>query len=872
MYVNEYREKLLEKLRLKIEIVRASGNRLFLHDGSLVRDYLAQYGALPFGHNPSFATEAIKQYLSAEHPIFMQPNIHPAALALAAKLGAAVGAEYTRCVFTNSGAETVEAAIKLARMRTGRKCILSVAQGFHGKTYAALSASGSSRFKAEHIHDADAYTHIPLGDLSLLEEALGTGRYAAFMIEPVQGEGGMQVADAGYLRQAVALCARVGTLCIFDEIQTGLGRTGHLCVATQYALKPDMLLFAKALGAGMIPLGALLFRETAYLAEFDRKHSSTFANNGLAAVAGMALLDRLLADHGQALRQVQNRAHLVDLHLARISGVFPDIFTAQGVGLMRGLELRDPAAGANVTANFCRNSGALAYIVCGYLLHRHAIFTMPLLSQPCSIRFEPPLDVSHEDIDHFFLAVTEVCDLLQNGRYDILFSHLIGKNPASCPAPEIRFPVSELPDLAQTVDAHCTLIKGKKFAFLIHGTSMADNIRSFPYAMRVNYSQDELDLVCRHLMEIAAIDFAPAIGVEFGVRSASAYANGMLIFTPLGPKEMMALPRQEKLNLMQQYLDIAKREKVEVIGLGAYTSVISRGGEMLLPLIGNAIVTTGNSLTALSTVESIKSLGQQALASQHVAAVIGARGSVGRLVVKALAHSYGHIVLVGRPGAEQGMLNTVVPDLFQLAVWTEDSILPGSVFDKIRHWVMAHGMSLPTSAPMHDNHLMQQINALALKALAQKDHFQFGVRADNASAATLAEADCIVSATSAGKPFLRTLNLKPNAIVFDTARPFDFYRDGLHPIYEGGLVRQPQTLNYSDCNMVGTPPGVNLACLSETIALALERVETHQSLGKNIDYHNAKQVLSIARRHGFEPVQYSVDGLSRAGAVEPRPA
>jgi predicted amino acid dehydrogenase len=568
----------------------------------------------------------------------------------------------------------------------------------------------------------------------------------------------------------------------------------------------------------------------------------------------MAVLDKLLADDGSALRHVRDMSGLVDAHIARIAADFPEHFTAQGVGLMRGLELRDPAAAANITINFCQNSGALAYVVCGYLLHRHKMFTMPLMSQPCSLRFEPPLNINKEDIDDFFKALTDVCSLLKNGRYDILFSHLIEKDPASCSAPELYYPVSELPNLAQTVDASCTLNKGKKFAFLIHVTSTADNIRSFPCAVRANYSQDELNALSQKIMEIAAVDYAPDIGIEFGVKSATSYANGMLIFTPLGPEEMMALPRYEKMNLMKQYFDVAKEAGVEVVGLGAYTSVISRGGEMVLPIADDIVITTGNSLTAMSTIESIKSLGQQALAPQQIAAVIGARGSVGKVVVMALAHSYGRIILVGRKGGEKGVLNAIVPSLFQLAVQTDDQVLPGSVFYKIRHWLTAHGVNV--QAPLHDTDIEQRIATLALEALATEENVQFGVWADCDHDTVLRSADCIISATSEGKPFLGTLNLKPNAIVFDAARPFDFYRDSQHHIYEGGLVAQPEQVNYSDCNMVGTPLGVNLACLSETIALALDRVETHQSVGKSIDYQSARKILKIAMQHGFEPVQY----------------
>jgi predicted amino acid dehydrogenase len=368
-----------------------------------------------------------------------------------------------------------------------------------------------------------------------------------------------------------------------------------------------------------------------------------------------------------------------------------------------------------------------------------------------------------------------------------------------------------------------------------------DNIRSFPVAIRQNMSASECDALCRCIMDIAVVDFAPDVALEFAVRSSKAYANGMLIFTPLGPEDMMALPEHEKLTLMKQYFEVARTNGVEVVGLGAYTSVISRGGDAVLPIAGDFVLTNGNSLTALATVESIRSFGQTQ-APHQIAAMIGARGSVGKLTVMGLAHNYGHIILVGRPGSEGALLQDIVPTLLHLAMTTEEAVQTGSVLDKIRKWVKTQD-SLPAVSA----------------ALPDGIHEQLGISADCDYETVLPRADCIVSATSEGKPFLRALRLKPNAIVFDAARPFDFHHDGHHHVYEGGLVQQPQSVNYSDCNMVGTPVGVNLACLSETIAIALDRVETHQSIGKNISYQSARNILRIAKKHGFVPVQYSHD-------------
>lgn len=838
MYVNEYRQKLMTKLGLSLDVVKAHGNQMQLTSGRIVKDYLAQYGSLPFGHNPDFAVNALRNHLDERRPVFLQPTIHPDAIALATQLAQAVNEQYTRCAFTNSGAETVEAALKLARMRTGRKRVLSLRKGFHGKTFAALSASGSSRFKTSHIHDGDSHGYLEPEDFDGLQAELETGEYAAFVVEPVQGEGGMRMISPAFLLRAIELCEAHGTLSIFDEVQTGMGRLGDVCAARMYDMQPDMVLFSKALGAGLVPVGAVLYKEKAYTAEFDRKHSSTFANNGLAAKAGLAMLNQLLENDGARMRHVREMSKHVDAHIDALSDRYPGLFEAQGAGLMRGLQLHDAQALNNLTINFCQNSGALAYVVCGYLLHQHGMSTMPLMSQPCSIRFEPPLDVSKDDVDAFFTAFGEVCHLISQGRYDVLFAYLINKDIADLPSMTVRCPVSEAEHLSRPSHDLPGLIKGKKFAFLIHGTSAMDNIRSFPVAIHRHFNDAEQEALCQCIMEISAIDFGPEVALEFGVTSPHAHANGMFIFTPLGPDDMMALPEHEKLNLMKLYLDVARDNGVEVVGLGAYTSVISRGGESVLSLADGLVLTNGNSLTALATVESVRSMGTES-APGKTAVIIGARGSVGKVAVLGLAHNFGRIILVGRRGSEQAVLAEIFPRLVHLAMTTDEVIQKGSVLDKIKVWLKSQ----------------DSLNAV-MDALRDGSHVQLGVLADSDYEAVLTQADCIVSATSEGKPFLRALSLKPDAVVFDTARPFDFHRGDHRHVFEGGLVQQPQSLNYGDCNMVGTPLGVNLACLSETIAVALERVETHQSIGKNITFQQAMSVLKIAHKHGFQPVQY----------------
>lgn len=607
MYINRYRENLLEIAALNITISSAKGNKLLLDDGRVVYDFLAQYGALPFGHSPTFACDALKEFIDKQTPNFIQPNVHPKVRELAMLLAQHTNeAHYKHCTFTNSGTETVEAAIKLARIATGRQKILSLNNSFHGKTYSSLSATGSDRFKTHTIHDPVNYEHVDYSDGEEIAHRLSHGEFAAFIIEPVQGEGGMQVIPPELLGQYIDICQKTGTVSISDEIQTGLGRIGAFCMARRYGLLPDIILFSKALGAGFIPVGAMLYSAKLYCNEFDQKHSSTFAGNGIAATMGIAVIQQLTQDNNRALDHVNVLSERIDKHLENIRSRYPDIFTWQGTGLMRGLEFKDESSKTNIINNYFQRSGHLAYLICSYLLNHYQLLTMPLLSRQCSVRFEPPLDVSIEEVDTFFRAITDICQLIRNGRYDILLAQFAGVPCDSLPPADCSFAASTAANIAQITLPHRPVQKGKRFAFLIHNTSLADITHNFCPSIRANYTQAQQDALGEWLVNASTTEYAPEMAYEFSVESDHAHVDGMLIFSPISHLDMMKLSRREKKRLMNDYLDIAKENGAEIVGLGAYTSVITSGGETIVANSQNRILTNGNSLTAFSVLMSIR--------------------------------------------------------------------------------------------------------------------------------------------------------------------------------------------------------------------------------------------------------------------------
>src|SRR5690606_34642696 len=226
--LNPERALLTGLVKFDKTIVKAKGSRLYDEDGRAYLDFSSQYGALPFGYNPDGLWQALHEVGQNEQPSFVQPLKAPAAEALAKLLSDVSPGGPRIVVFGNSGAEAVEAAIKLSRASTGRSTVLATRNGFHGKTLGAASATGTAVYSAPFKVDTTCFEHVDYDDVEALRARLEQGDVAAFIVEPLQGEGGMVVPKEGYLRQAQALCRAHGTLFVVDEVQTGLGRTGKL--------------------------------------------------------------------------------------------------------------------------------------------------------------------------------------------------------------------------------------------------------------------------------------------------------------------------------------------------------------------------------------------------------------------------------------------------------------------------------------------------------------------------------------------------------------------------------------------------------------------------------------------------------------------
>jgi acetylornithine/succinyldiaminopimelate/putrescine aminotransferase len=313
-------------------------------------------------------------------------------------------------LFTSTGTEAIEAAIKLGRAATKRSRVVSLAHGFHGLTLGSLSVNGNPEFTARFQPLLPDCVQVPLGDLDALERELRSEEAAVFIVEPIQGKG-VHIPPAGYLEAAQELCRRYGTLFCVDEVQTGFGRTGKLFAFEHWGLEPDLVPVAKSLSGGYVPVGALVMSRAVHEAVFDSmehavSHGSTFAPNELGMAAGLATLHELDEQH-----LVADSAALGDrlLELTRpLVDEFDVVRDVRGLGLMWAIEFGEPARSGRRAWRLIERMqpGLFAQLVVAPLFTEHRILSQVAGHNMAVLKVLPPLVIGDDDLEEFVDALT----------------------------------------------------------------------------------------------------------------------------------------------------------------------------------------------------------------------------------------------------------------------------------------------------------------------------------------------------------------------------------------------------------------------------------------------------------------------------------
>jgi ornithine--oxo-acid transaminase len=415
-YVNPQWVKLLNLLEMNVSYERCEGAELFTTDGRRILDFLSGYCVHNTGHNHPAIIEALKDELDRSGPVMLQSSVAELAGELAGRLCKLAGGGLTKVFFASSGSEGVETAIKFARAHTGRAALLSCDGAFHGLTCGALSLMNGEYWRKGFGPLLPDTAFVPFGDLAVLEKELATQRYAAFFVEPIQAEGGIRVPAPDYLKNVQTLCQRYGTLLVADEVQTGMFRTGPFLASHHFGIQPDIVVLAKALSGGLVPVSSVLMSDDIHrsvFSSFKRSivHASTFSENSLSMRAALATLDVLesqrLGDRATELGG-ELRQQLADI----LSG-YEMVREVRGKGLLLGIEFASPRR-LTLRAPF----EAFAQIhpaMFGQILVMRLFRNANILTQICGndfmvLKVAPPLVITSEQVTEFVSAVHDVVD------------------------------------------------------------------------------------------------------------------------------------------------------------------------------------------------------------------------------------------------------------------------------------------------------------------------------------------------------------------------------------------------------------------------------------------------------------------------------
>ena len=826
-----HKDALSQHLALDKKFVRGEGCYLFDADGARYSDFT---GAVPFGHDPEPPWQALEAARRERAPLAT-----PSMLAgeLAQRLLSAAPAGLSHVVFTNSGAEAVESAVTLARCRTGRPGILSADGGCHGHSLAGMLATSSESSKRGFGAPAPGFDYVPFGDLNALEAALAARPkfFAAFLIETIQAESGINVVPAGYLAAALELCHRFGVLLIVDETRIALGITGTLFACAAEGMTPDILTLGNALGGGLMSIGACLYTPAVYTEHFDLRKESAFSANALAIRAALATIDQLTRDDQRLVQQAGIVGHQLRQQLQELKSEFPILVAAiRGRGLMLGMELEldHIVKSQSGLLAIYQDQGILQHVIRSYLLNAEHIHVTPLFWHGRVLRLEPPLVANATFCHQLIDALRRLLDALQRGDLGELIAHLMeGARFAKVPRlnGHKRYDVSAGPPRLARSESQCN-----RFAYVVHLLSMSD-IRSFDPSLEP-FSDAQVEQFRKRMASVTKPTPLDKMVVH---RPDGRFAEGEMIVLPHLPSELLALSSKEAVNLVQSAVDLGVARGARVVGLGGFSSIVSYGGNALEQRPG-VTVTSGNSLTTWAATRSVEAAcARRGLAMAGCTiAIVGATGAIGHALSLLFAERAGELILVGNPRnpeASLRKLQRVARDcrrhVISLAAGGRE-FTPGTLAAAI------------ASRPASESDQNPELEASLTLTTDINQH--------------LPRAHIVLTATKAILPFIASRHLREGALVCDVSRPFNVAPEVVRRrpdlrLVSGGLIKAPGS------SILGRmeerdQPKVLMSCAAETIMLALSGYQSSHLCG-HLEIGTIEEIGRQAESFGFSVVE-----------------
>ncbi len=403
-YINPVKAGIVETGGYKCDYTRAEGCYVYDRTGSRYLELLGGMGVFALGCNNPVVKTALIDAIAADIPGFLKMDCDLLTGLLAESLIKSSRQRFGGCFFANSGTESVEAALKFARFASGRQRILYCHRAFHGLTYGSLSLNGNPAWRDGFGPLLPACDEVVFGDSVGLESELSKGNVAAFVVEPIQGEG-VHLPPPDYLGSVERLCRQHGALFVADEIQTGMGRTGRFLAVEHWGVTPDMVTLSKGLSGGYIPIGVVLMKKDLFdrLSTAGVAHGSTFQGNALAMTAGLAAL-HVMTEEGLIERTERMGSRLVEA-LTPFVGRYELLKEVRGKGLMIGIEFSPPSTTRLKCAYHIVESvqrGLFFRLMLVHLFRKHRMIVG--VGAPNVIKLLPPLVIGEVELNEFVQA------------------------------------------------------------------------------------------------------------------------------------------------------------------------------------------------------------------------------------------------------------------------------------------------------------------------------------------------------------------------------------------------------------------------------------------------------------------------------------
>ena len=734
---------------------------------------------------------------------------------------------------------------------------LAVEGAFHGKTSGSLKLTHRAEYQAPWRSIGPACSFLPAGDPEALAQALeaSTLRYvdlevaaggelqlaprelvnvAACFVEPIQGEGGVHEIAPGYLRQLRAAADRHGFPLVFDEIQSGMGRTGAFFASEHAGVAGDYYLLSKALGAGLAKISAVLIARERYIDEFGYLHTSTTADDDFSSELALTAMDLLEEDDGALMRRCAATGQLFLARLRDVMARHPDqIRGVRGRGLMIGVELADQRDSPSALVRLLGGQELLGFMVSGWFLREHAIRVAPTLSARATMRLEPSAYIERADIERFCAALEQLARLLRAGDAYGLVRFVVGRagQPAQRPAPaRARQPAPE-PDREGAA---------VRVGFLTHFLAAGDLLDWDPSIAPLDAGD------CERFLSRTRGLVAPFVAAHTALRSPlGSRVHATIIGLPFTPAQVVEELRngggEWARDLIDQGVELARRRGCAVVGFGGFTSILT--GNCRTVIASDIALTTGNSLTAAAALEAAQRAARRLALPRRVLGVVGAIGNIGRVLAEVAADWVDEIVLVGRPGAERRLREAAA------AIYASCARRAGGAGGGLAAAVAELGL-LGGGAGERDD---------VGEWLRGRAEAELGARAPVRIATdlgALTACDIILTASNAARPVLFPEHVAADrsVVVCDVAVPRDVHDSVLDQrpratVLKGGVVRAPlgQPLAIGGMNL---PPGEVYGCLAETLLMGLAGIGEDFSYGA-LDPMRIRRIRDLALLHGF---------------------